>query len=361
MFPQYLEGITSILYIFVCMLFLLLKIICFDKYNKWQLFGVLLAFGIGILTYIGSKDLTPFILILLVVSAKDIDFDKILKVWLVVVISIMLLAFAASMLDIIENLQYKAHFLDKTDSIRNSFGIVYPTDFGAHIFFIVVTAFYLKRNRLKWFDFLIALAVAGLLYYFCQAKLDSGSIVLAVLLFGIARAIDCKGTYNLKKLWKSIWNTCGCLITPLMCGATIVVTMAYKAGDAIDDIDNLGTIAARLRLGQAAIKDYGIKPFGQKLDLIGAGGSTNHDWSKYNYIDASYIQILVCQGISYFALIITTYIAICIKHRRNIYLLCAVAMISLNCMIAHHMIAIEYNVFTLALLALVDKTERNDS
>ena len=41
----------------------------------------------------------------------------------------------------------------------------------------------------------------------------------------------------------------------------------------------------------------------------------------------------------------------CYKNRHDRYFLYAIALVSVNCMIAHHIIQIEYNPFALALLA----------
>ena len=42
-------------------------------------------------------------------------------------------------------------------------------------------------------------------------------------------------------------------------------------------------------------------------------------------------------------------------HRKIVFLLCALSLVAFNCAIAHHMLAIEYNIFTLALFAAVIK------
>ena len=65
----------------------------------------------------------------LIVGAKDVDFDKILKVYLTIGITIMLAAFAASQMGWIEDLVFTA-LRNNEVKYRYSFGCIYPTDFS---------------------------------------------------------------------------------------------------------------------------------------------------------------------------------------------------------------------------------------
>ena len=53
------------------------------------------------------------------------------------------------------------------------------------------------------------------------------------------------------------------------------------------------------------------------------------------------------------------YIMIGYIHRKNTFMLCALSLIAFNCAIAHHMTAVEYNIFTLALFAAAGKEHEN--
>lgn len=125
-------GIVFTIEKYLALLLIVLKIIVFDKYdNKMLLFGAVLlvdAFLVaGISTY---QDVLIFSIVLL--GCKGVDFVKILKVYFVGNIAVLLAAFVASRLDIIEDLVYIRDYVVE----RNSFGTIYPTDFAAHIFFL---------------------------------------------------------------------------------------------------------------------------------------------------------------------------------------------------------------------------------
>lgn len=357
MFGRYIHGTREIVFTFICLGLILLKIMLYDHFTVRQLITSALMVLVGALTYRGTGEILYFALMVIVIGAKDVDFDKIISVWLVIIIAIMVMAFAASRLGIIADLQYVSKdFFTKKKIIRNSFGIIYPTDFAAHVFFCVLTLFYLRRDYLKWYDFSAGIITSLVVYYYCRAKLDVLSILLVTLLFGLALI------FKEKDIWKKLWSIIGPTVTPITCIVMIALTYMYKPKGSLEWFNRF--ITGRLFLGKAGITKYSITLFGQKLRLIGNGRSTDSYLNynpNYNFIDISYINILVVSGVVFLSLLIFIYIIIGYINRKNIFLLCALFMIALNCAIAHHMIEISYNIFTLALFATTGKGYDNQT
>jgi len=350
MFPRYIHGSREILFIFICLGLMMLKVMLYDHFTVRQLFLSALMLVIGALTYRGTGNILYFALMVMIITAKDVNFDKILSVWLVVVITIMFIAFVASRLDIINNLKYESYdFFTKKKAFRNSFGMVYPTDCAAHIFFCTLSLFYLRRDHLKWYKFTAGIITGILVYYYCRAKLDAFSILLATILFSLALILE------KNKIWKNIWSIVGPLVTPLACMCMIVLTCTYKKNGLLETINYF--ISERLFYGKTGIDELGITLLGQKVRLIGNGGTTDTFHINYNFLDISYINMLVVSGIIFLVLFISIYVVIGYIHRKNTFLLCALAMVAFNCAIAHHMPEITYNIFTLALFATIKGKE----
>ena len=353
MFSRYIHGTKEMLFSFFCLGLMLLKVMLYDHFTVRQLVFSVLMLAVGALTYWGTGNILYFSLMVVVIASKDVDFDKIVSVWLVVVITIMFLAFVASQLNIIPNLRYVAlDFFKRKKIIRDSFGIIYPTDCAAHVFFCLLSLFYLRRNYLKWYDFVSGLIAGILVYYCCKAKLDALSIFLTTVLFFIAYI------FKHNKLWEKIWSVIGPVITPIACAFMIALTYAYKPEGVLERLNNI--ISRRLSYGKAGIDEYGIPIWGQKLKLIGHGGTTEEIHYHYNFLDVSYVNILVTSGIAFLSTFMIIYFIIAYIHRKKTFLLCALSMVAFNCAIAHHMTAIEYNVFTLALFATVAGKEYED-
>lgn len=69
---------------------------------------------------------------LLIAGANDIDYRKILKVYLIVEIPMIICTMIVGYTGVITNLVYH-----RGDQVRMSFGFIYPTDFAAGIVFMI--------------------------------------------------------------------------------------------------------------------------------------------------------------------------------------------------------------------------------
>ena len=87
----------------VACLLLIIKVFRFDEFSRRTFFIFVLLILEAILVYVNSGYMEVFFWVLFVMGAKNVSFKKILKVYLIVTISIVLLAFCASMLQVIEN------------------------------------------------------------------------------------------------------------------------------------------------------------------------------------------------------------------------------------------------------------------
>ena len=82
---------------------------------------------------------------LLIIGAKEIDYKKILKVYLGVQIPLTIITLIAGQLGIIENLTYY-----RGEQVRMAFGFVYPTNFASHLMFMIA-AWIAKRDKMHVF------------------------------------------------------------------------------------------------------------------------------------------------------------------------------------------------------------------
>ena len=236
--------------------------------------------------------------------------------------------------------------------MRQAFGCVYTTDFASHIFYIALVIFYLKGNRLRWFHYVALIVVAGLVYHFCNTRLDCISMVLTALLFGIGNYI----TQSIQKptafslLWNKLWSFASPWIMPAFAALSFFATLSYNNGESAFWSKVNMLVTARLSLGIIGIKNYGFTLFGQKIDMIGAGGTTIFP-DNYFFIDCSYILVCLRYGVIALLLLLIVYSLSCIKNKKDIYFLYAITLVSINCVIAHHILELEYNPFALALLS----------
>ena len=330
-----------------------LKFVCPDCKKDKRL---LLSIGGGMvcmLSCFSNGYLFLWDLAVLVIGTMDVSYKKILKIYCVCGLTIFGLALAGAFMGCIRNLVYSGP--------RHAFGIVYPTDFAAHVVFmaLVVWALY------KWIPYqLMAVVMCGLtyiLYHYSRARCGSivmGLSVIAVLYVGLTEKWGTKS--RIIRGFSSIIDWLLVIWMPLCSAVMIRLSMNYNSEDA--DLSAINQwISSRLSLAHNAISEYGIKIFGTAFEMIG-GGSDTVTRSGYNYIDSSYCLILLQYGAAVLLIIClwnmwTAGKAVRAKKRRIVV---ALALISVHSMIEHHLLELAYNPFLLLVFAdmsFEDKSE----
>lgn len=354
MFP--VPGKVLLLLRGLAVLLVVLKLALYDRISPRFFWVMVFLFGLGAVIALVSGYKEPFFWLFMVVGARNVSWKKILQIYLLVSVSIVLLAFCASMLGVIENLQYTR---DNTVKLRNSFGIIYTTDFASHIFSILLVFFYLVKEKIRLWYFGAAIVIACLVYRFCYTRLDVGCIFLMIALFfflnlrQMGRRLDQKYHQNIRTKAVFRW------VMPILAFLMFAASAAYRDDSSVMVKADL-VASSRLSLGSIGLRAYGASPFGQYIEMVGNGGSTILG-KAYFFVDCSYLYVFLCYGVLFFLVVLAAFVLCCRKMQRDKYYIAAILVISINCMIAHHLVELAYNPFVLALLADVSVTDRPSS
>ena len=130
-----------------------------------------------------------------------------------------------------------------------------------------------------------------------------------------------------------------------------VLTMLYSPNNSlVSFIDS--ALSSRLRLGHKGIDVYGFTLWGQNLPMIGLG-STTKDVDFYFFLDSSYIYNLLQFGLLVAVLLLSIWTLIAGKAyiKKDWELLLILAIVSVQCMVEHHMVSVVFNPFWMALLS----------
>ncbi len=323
------------------------KIIVFDKYTARQLlFNSVLLF-VSVLIVVSSKYQEPLIFCVILLGCKDVEFNKIIKVYSIATLAVLLAAFVASRLDIIVDLVYIRDYVIE----RNSFGTIYPTDFAAHIFFLLCAAYYLIKESIQKVHLLAGIIISALVYIYCDTRLDSITMVLLVIGIGLVQMpVTVFSTHKIYLRLKQ------CIISNIpyipVTGFLFMYVMSYFFQPSITFFrlfDKL--LSGRLKLGNKALEDYGLTLFGQQVAMNGNGGSLVSLGGNYFFVDCSYLLVYLRYGIVFLLLIFMIHYWCCKNFKSDLYYLVILTVIVVNCIVAHHMIDLAYNPFYLALLA----------
>ena len=350
MFPNFpiLQRIALLIVLFAATA----KILLYDSFSLGEIVAIGLVGICTVLNFLKTGSNGMVVLLLLVVAAKEIDFKKLLRVYIIVVGSIVSFAFICSLMGVIKNLKY---FVPDEHIFRNSFGIIYCTDFAAYIFFLILAYFYVRSENLKWYDYLLATILTVLTFKYTNGRLDFITSLLTIVIFAIGNTVrkqkGTKAEYIIKTsnfVWKNI-----AFISMTVCSVFMYLFTIYYSDSTKWMVDFNEFITGRLNIGQKTLTENGFGFFGKRLTMNGAGGNTSIEWDVYNFIDCSYLYILVLSGLTLLIIFIAVYAYSAYKNGEDVYLMYAIILISINCMIAHHLQDISYNPFTMMIMAKV--------
>lgn len=316
-------------------LYTIAKFIWHNTYTKKEM----ILSGVILFAFIMPAILTEYSFLwwvgFLIVGAKDINFDKILKMYLILGITIMLVAFLASQCGWIENLVYIIHRGDQLLP-RYSYGSVYPTDFAAHIFYIAIAGSCLEDKKITIGKIINFIVLAVFVLDKCIARTSSICLVIMACLLLMYKMFNFKIKY---KTGYYIFN----MATIGFAGLYIALTHLY------DKTQNLlvklnYALSDRLTITSKAIEFYDYKLFGQNIAEKGYGRGVEFE-GEYFFLDDSYIRIALMYGVVLLIIVLALswyngYKAI---QNKNVVILFALAVIGLHSFMEHHILEIAYN------------------
>lgn len=332
----------------IALTLVVLKIVLFDHFSREQLLGYGIIFALAFLVAFYMQDFNVVMLFIFALGARNIDYQRIVKLYFWEATILLVLTIILTLHGDVVNLTYL-----RDGHIRNALGIVYPTNFAAHIFYLMLCYIYIRRNQLHWFEYVGGLGLTLLTYRVTWARLDFYLMLAMLLFFCLLRY----GFKNHPVKWVSrlaIWST--------IIGALLIygLTYSYQTNHYwLVKLDQL--LSGRLRLGRQAFSQYPLSNFGRLITENGFGGLAGKVLSEqhhttYFYIDSSFIRLLLMQGTWYTLIMIggfTTAVRRFFKQGDWLLPLMTI-FIAISSMIDEHFNVVAYNPFILIMFACFD-------
>lgn len=316
-------------------LYTVAKFIWHNTYTKKEMIWA----GIILFAFIMPAVLTEYRFLwcvgFLIVAAKDVEFDKILKVYLTLGITIMLAAFVASQMGVIENLQYTV-LRGEELIVRNSFGSVYPTDFAAHVFYLAIAWICLSENKITWGKIINFAVLGAFVLDKCGARTSAICLFLMAVLLVTVKCLKNKIKTNV--VYK-VMNLTPIVLSGLFIGLVHMfdVTLEWMA-----KLDSL--VSTRLSISNVAINIYDYQLFGQTIKEVGLGRNTEYP-VDYFFLDSSYIRIILLYGVVLFFVVWLMFWIIGQRAiiNKRIIVVALIVVISVHSFMEHHILEIAYN------------------
>lgn len=326
--------VRNISYALIC-----LKILVdffFGGYSKKEiLINIIGTFFLLILAKItGNKSI--LIYWIFIVAAHDIELEKIIRVAIGVHLCCMVAIIGCSVFGIIEDRIY----MQGVDRARAGLGYQYTTDSSNYFFHIILMYIYLKREKISW-ESIGILGICNLIFF--RLTDTKSAFIWGGLALGAALLL--KTFAGLKKT-NRIYNWGVVLSVPTL--ACIMISLSFNFNKQVGWMVKLNNVInGRLELGYNAYKTYGVHLLGQNIQWVGGNSVFLGTQEFYNYVDSSYVQILLNYGIIFFLIICILFIVLTMKARKknDIYLMLILTVLALHSALDPQLLWMAYNPF----------------
>lgn len=313
--------------------------------------------GLGIFYLVARRDTMVLDAALVMAGAYRVSFKKIGAVYVFTGTFICLLALVCSQTGIIPDYTFLTNY-GENERLRHSFGIIYPTDFYAHITYLTATYFLIRWKRVTYPEIIGAGVIFAAAYYFTSARADMIGAALMIVLMLICKIRN----YGETKFPSKIRKVFLCALMPLCALVTAAVTSLYDPGNAfMYRLDSV--MSYRLSLGRTGMDLYGFKLLGNAN--FAENGNANGGVRDYTYVfyDSAYIKYLFKYGLILLAVLFFVYALISLRlySSKMQYALVFTAVITVSFMIEHHMLELSYNITLLLLTADISTILQNGS
>lgn len=323
-----------------------LKLAVDRRMKVWELIVFGLTITVAMLQYYHRPDEYVLAFAVLFIGAYNVDYRKLLKVYLGLGISYTVFVVIGCLLGYIENLTFTLW----NGNVRNSFGFNYPTDFTAHLFFFVVAWCVLRYEKITWIEIGVFAAVMLWSYFGCYARNNTICIALTIIICIYKKIIDQNNIFVFSKRMGWI-----CIVSTYLLIASIIgLTLIYRENIYIlEKINQL--LNGRLKMGKMGFIEYGINLWGKQISMQGLSrveGGTQElldNGISYFMLDCSYVNILLQFGICFEIVLLGLLFIILMKQNKKgkIYFILFLFLICIQCSLEHHYFEIAYNPFLL--------------
>lgn len=313
------------------------KIILFDEYNLQELtIFFLLEFYLYMSSYIAAN-VDIFYFSFFIIGSRNINADRILKTFIWVNISFMVIAAILSLIGLIKNIVITRGVYSPV--YRYALGMAYPSDYAARGLALLLAYAVLKKFKLRLPEYISFIAVTLWFYLITGTRVDL-LLSLLLIIFLI--------TYpKIKHLFKKISvRTANIgMLTYIFLIYLIGFLYTYFPSNKVLNLIN-SVLSGRLTYERMLFKHFPIRFTGQYIYQPGGGSGF--------FIDASFFRILWMYGIP--MLLLTLILIFCLNSRfiKNInYLPLELAFIIffISAGIDQHFLDASFNFIPLMLFA----------
>ena len=316
----------------------------------WQQLLIVTAFFIAMFIVAKNRDgLLDINVLLLVFSARDIDFRKLLGTFSVATFLVLCLTIYASQKGMIANM-----FMNADGGYRFSLGFNYVSFASQRLFFALCTYLMFRGKRISYPELLVFLLATIYMY---QQTSTSSPFYLSILIltYALLSIKIFKKEFIIGNFWSKALAQYGFIVAL----AVILYFCFYSSGNLFHLVDQF--THNRLRLSVDGFRNFGVSWLGQPISFTTLDMFGNFT-SNYNYIDSSFVQLLVIDGLivsTFMLFALTKVMKYFVSIRKDIVLACLGVMI-IHGMFDPQMLVLRYSPLILFISRLFIMNSDNE-
>ena len=295
---------------------------------------------------IGARNLTFPLYGLILLASINMNIDKTIKYTAIFQGAYLFTIVLLSQMGIIED-----YVFDPNGRCRHGLGFGWTTTAPMLFFYLCLSIIYVQRNEKKIWSMIILEALNVWFFYMTDSKMLF-YFLSVVILFFIYKKINNKWSFFSK------FNKLYILFPYIMFGITILTTKFYNWRNPVwASIDQF--LSYRLGLSQNAINMYGLHLLGQHIEWVGFSyKELLTESGTYNYVDNSYLQIALNNGLIFLVLVLAIYSfgifkAIKVSNYHLVTIYCIILILSLT---EPRLMNFAFNPFPLIALGCISNT-----
>lgn len=316
------------------------KIFVVDRWS-WEKSLIILLLGLlfwGV--YQRSMDPSFFYYFVFIMGAKNVSFKKILKMFLCLEVCMIIITLAVAVAGWIPSLTIGRH--DEA-TVRLALGMIYPTDFAARTFYLLVTYALYRDFKFNLPEYLGAIGLTFTMYFLTDTRVDFILMLLLIILVAIkVPAFRLLVFLNHRRL---------AILTFVFIMLNVFLAYLYHPTNPIMRIANKA-LSGRLTYGHEAFKRYNVTLFGQVVPQVGNGG-IHHGTFDYFFIDVSFIRVLIMLG-SFCFVVLLYFLWYLLKRYEHLQLYSftlGLLLVILSSVIDQHLLELSFNIIFLSAFA----------
>ena len=337
MFPWEVPKKAKIVLLGLMVLVAGMRVLLIGFKNRKVWIGIALCLVYGGVYYV-VRDSNFLFLAACTMGYIDVDYQKVIRTYLIAVGVALAIVVAAAIMGWIKNLTY-----GKEGHIRRAMGTIYPTDFASLVLFLLLFLWVALRKVPDWLLFvlpIISFVIAWKVAYSVTSMVCSG-LFFGVIVYHMLdlRVLSKHPQIRVVSDWA--------IALAVVVFASVMITLTLAFGNGATWAQHVDTLMSnRLLHASNGIRNHGIHPFGSLFELIGLGESDKSWVLGYNFIDCSYLLILIRYG--YLLILAVLALWICGVRRAQITgdrkLALVMALIAFHAISEHHLIELHYNI-----------------